>query len=297
MGTKDIPACLNYILKRNVHSKKIIYFGHSQGGASILAGMSEMPEYYKNVLQAVVLLAPASRVDNVETGIVSLLKSAKLDEKLRAKDVYEILPHNHEFLEWNMYLTKYYPTIAFATLEMTSDEISWINCPDRIRVYFSHFPSGTSIKSLTHFKQLVEAKKFQKFDYREFDGGSEEPEEYDLSKIKEVKVILCAGKKDKLTHINDILWLKDQLQIGGNLFSFHSFDYMGHISFLLSNDITWFNFVLMDLYKILEMDSNGGIAQASTTEVSPENIRLEGKEIEKLFERKESEGVLEVKDK
>jgi hypothetical protein len=257
MGYYDTPACIDYILKENQKVSQIIYVGHSQGGASLLAGMTEKLEYYKAKILAAILLAPASRVDNIDSYILQLIKKIEIDELLKKHNVHEVLPYDPELMKLNIKFNKYYPTMSYAMLEMTSDETSWVNCPERIKMFFSHYPSGTSVKSLTHFKQLIEAKKFQCFDYGEEENlrryGTSFAKEYDLTLIENIPIILAGGLSDKLTHINDIRWLRGQ--ISKTLHSYHEFEFMGHASFLINSDITWFNFILRELYKITHVES------------------------------------------
>jgi len=260
MGIYDTPACLSYILEKNENSKKIIYFGHSQGGASILVGMCEKYNFFQEKILVAVLLAPASRIDSIDSNLLHFLKKIDIDDKLKAKNINEVFPFDPDMIDINIKLSKIYPTMSYALLEMTSDEVSWVNCPERTKVYFSHYPSGTSLQSITHFKQLIESKKFQKFDYGKEENlkiyGNETPPEYTLSNIKDIPIILCGGLNDKLTHIKDIRWLRDQIgNINNKFFSYYEFEFMGHASFMLNSNIAWFNFVLHDIYKVIKMDN------------------------------------------
>jgi lysosomal acid lipase/cholesteryl ester hydrolase len=257
MGMYDLPGNIEKILSINTSSDKVIYFGHSQGGASVLAGMSEKLDYFKSKLKAVVLLAPASRVDSYDSHFLTFIRDIELDLKLKNHSIHEILAHDPNLHNISVKVAKLYPTLHYAMLELTSDEQSWMNCPERIKVYMSHYPSGSSIKSLTHFRQIIDAKSFQHFDYGIEENiiryGSPLPKAYDVAAIDGIPIILCGGLNDKLTHINDIRWLKSQLE-NKSLFSYYEFDHMGHASFLINNDITWFNFILRDIYKIMEGD-------------------------------------------
>lgn len=258
MGMYDLPANFEKILSINTNTDKIIYFGHSQGGASVLAGMSEKLEYFRSKLKAAILLAPASRVDNYDSHLLTFIRDIEIDKKLNDRKIFEILPHDPSLHDLSVKLGKIYPTLHYAMLELTSDEESWMNCPERIKVFMSHYPSGTSVKSISHFRQIIEAKSFQHFDYGIEENmkryGTAEPKKYDVSSIEGIPIILCGGLKDKLTHINDIRWLKSEIE-SKSLFSYYEFDHMGHASFLINSDITWFNFILRDIYKIIEIDS------------------------------------------
>jgi lysosomal acid lipase/cholesteryl ester hydrolase len=241
---------LKYILEKT-GQKKVIFIGHSQGCASLLAGLAENFEFYKKVLLNCIFLAPASKIENSDSLFIQLI-SRQLGEDNKGD---EILPDNQYLTKINNKFAKYYPTLNHAIMELASDEISLVNCPDRLKIYLAHYPSGTSYKSLNHFKQISEAQRFQAYDFgypeeNEKRYGTKKPKEYNLGNIEGLNFIICAGKMDKLVHIDDIQWLYDQLKDKNNV-SLHQFQFMGHLSFLLSNDITWFNFVLIDIYKHL----------------------------------------------
>lgn len=282
MGIYDLPATFDKIQSLRNNFEKIIYIGHSQGGSSFLAGMSEKSEYFQEKLKTAVLFAPASRLLNYNSSLLSILKDFEISQKFKEKKMFEILPYNPNLSHANIKIGKVYPTLHYAMMEMLTDEVSLMNCPERIKVFTAHYPSGTSLKSFVHFQQLVDAQSFQHYDYGEEENlkryNSPTPKQYDLSKINGVPVIICVGKNDKLTHIDDVRWLKNQ--IGQDVFSYYEFDHMGHSSFLINNDITWFNYVLRDIYKILEkekcvksdMVKNNNIKSASTdtsTNLSP----------------------------
>jgi predicted esterase len=250
IGVYDIPASLNYILQQTGH-KKLVFIGYSQGCASLLAGLCERFDYFKDILAVSIFLAPVSKIENADSAFLQLLFN-NLDED---NSKGEIFPDNHFMSTINNKFAKYYPILNHAVIELVSDEISLINCPERLKIYLAHYPSGTSMKSLKHFKQISEAKIFQAYDYldpndNEMRYGTKTPKTYNLANIEGLNFIICGGKMDKLVNIDDVKWLYEQLRDKNNI-SFYQFEYMGHLSFLLSNDITWFNFVLIDLYKYL----------------------------------------------
>jgi lysosomal acid lipase/cholesteryl ester hydrolase len=139
---------------------------------------------------------------------------------------------------------------------MTSDEVSLVNCPERIKIFFAHFPCGSSFKSVNHFKQLYNSKQFQYYDYNDEDENisrydQPKPKLYDLNKIKNFKFVICAGKSDRLTTLVDIKWLSDRLSENNNV-KFYEFELMGHLSFLLSTNILWFNPIMEDINNIID---------------------------------------------
>ena len=65
------------------------------------------------------------------------------------------------------------------------------------------------------------------------------PPEYDLKKIIDIPIMLIGGEKDKLATSEDINWLKDEL--GENVIYHKIFENMGHLSFMIGKDFSWFD--------------------------------------------------------
>jgi len=256
MGLKDLPASLNFIMDKTQSKRKIIYIGHSQGGAMILAGLSVNLEYFKEKLLCVIGLSPASRIDNVSSNFFLFLANYDLDEKVLRYNIHEVFPYQPELSKIKGYFFDLNKTLCLAMLEMNSDEDSLVNCPERAKLYLTRYPCGTSVKSCKHFKQIYLSKRFQMYDFEDKSKnqeiyGQESPLAYDLKKIKGIPIVICGGMKDKMVDINDLRWLKEEIK--ETLFSYHEYKYFGHAAFLIGNDIHWFNDVLKDIYKIMDL--------------------------------------------
>lgn len=91
----------------------------------------------------------------------------------------------------------------------------------------SHFPAGTSLKSLLHFKQLISRKKFEEYDHGPEENlkryGQKHAPSLDISKIEDFPIALFAGVEDKLASIVDVRWLKERLDIQGSLIFYEEY--------------------------------------------------------------------------
>lgn len=299
MGKFDLPAIFDYITKfesltnksqYDYSSKSIIYFGHSQGCASFLAGACLEEDYFKQKVFIAVLLAPACRIINLESSLVKMLDKLDIDKKLNKEKIYEVLPLQPKLQSITNSLNSWTPTLFYSLIEELSDEQCWVNSPDRIKVYLSHFPSGTSLKSILHYKQMLRAGKFESFDYKMHAETIEEYQDisiptitYSIESLKAfTNIIVVGGGKDRLVHITDVQWLVKQLilnecgrdsetpsKIFTNvpefiksfkrsikectpLYSYYEFGLMGHMSFLLSSNLSWFDNILSDIFSIIK---------------------------------------------
>lgn len=60
---------------------------------------------------------------------------------------------------------KLFPEISNFGLKMLSDDDPREVNQVQLEGYFSHYPAGTSLKTIRHFKQLINNKRFEHFDY------------------------------------------------------------------------------------------------------------------------------------
>ena len=142
------------------------------------------------------------------------------------------------------------PNICNVFIRFISDADTSVNNRDRVGVYLSHYPAGSSLKSFEHFAQLVKSKKFQKFDYGEegnmIEYGQKTAPEYDLTKIKGTKIVQIVGTVDELADPEDNKWLNEQL--GDNVVFYKEYK-LGHLSFAIAKDTTYLDDVIEQLNK------------------------------------------------
>ena len=81
--------------------------------------------------------------------------------------------------------------------------------------------------------------------------GTATPPDYNLKAIK-TPLALVGGKYDKLADVQDVEWLKEQL---GDTAVFYQTYELGHESFAIAKDMTWFT---KDVMAVLNKYNNKG---------------------------------------
>ena len=237
----DLPAMIDHI-KMHTKVEKITYFGHSQGNIQIFAAMSIIPEYFQANLNGIISLGPVSNLANIGSTFFSLLANSKLDYILSYLGINEFLPNLNAVNEIKSLLCNKLHIICDGVLELIMDANAADDDPDKIDVFHGHFPSGTSLRDVMHFSQLVRSKKFAQFDYGTVQNmvnyGQNEAPEYDLSKIMN-KVCLFIGKNDRLATIADNRILRDKLISIEKLVFYKEYDNMGHLTFFVPKDFSY----------------------------------------------------------
>ena len=244
LGIYDIPAVIKYIRKENKSGEKIIYFGHSQGTSLMFSGLVEKYDFYKNNIKLFVALAPIARLNHLGSTLLSILSDISIHKLMSKAEAYEICPQSEGTSNFINFMNKNLNGLTNCFIGLVSDSNSQ-ECNDQnaLSVYLKHYPCGTSLKCLIHYVQIIKERKFIHFDY-EKDANfalyhQKNSPEYDLSKIKDIPIMLITGEKDKLATPDDVRWLYNKLKT--NVIYFDIVRNMGHLSFLCGNNNWWFD--------------------------------------------------------
>ena len=244
LGIYDVPAVIKYIREVNQSGEKIIYFGHSQGTSLMFSGLTQKFDFYKENLKLFVALAPVARLTNLASTLLSILSTMSMHKMMKKAKVYEMGPNTEGTNKLINFMEKHANGLTNFFLGLISDSNSK-ECNDQnsLNVYLKHYPSGTSLKCLIHFVQIIKAKKFVYFDYRKEANCAiyhqRHPPEYDLSVIKDFPIMLIGGQQDKLADPEDVKWLNHELK--DNVIYYKIIPKMGHLSFMCAKDFSWFD--------------------------------------------------------
>ena len=243
LGLYDIPAVIKYIRDVNKSGEKIIYFGHSQGATLMLSGMAENYDFFKKNIKLFVALAPVARLNHLGSTLLNILSNISIPKLMQISEKYEICPESEGTSNCISFMNKNANRLTNFFIGLISDTNSKeYNDQNSLSVYFKHYPCGTSLKCLMHFAQIIKAKKFLHFDYKD-DANyviyhQKNPPEYDLSVIRDLPIMLITGEKDKLANSDDVRWLYNELK--NNVIYFNIVPDMGHLSFLCGKNFSWF---------------------------------------------------------
>lgn len=271
MGYYDIPSVIEYIIKINKMFNKINYIGHSQGTCMLFAALtnSNLQDFFRQTINSFIALAPVARVGNIKSGLLSLMDTLKTDTYL-PEECFSSISHipifrnnvNISFTkDITLWINKNFPKLTNLIIDAISDYNSYnLNNQNRVNVYLSKFPSGTSLKALRHFSQNMRSKNFNKFDYGKeancYIYKNSLPGDYDLRSIKGFKIALISGSVDKLSCIEDVEWLRDELQYGNNISYYKCYENMGHLSFMVGLSVEWFLDIIEYFYDIGDYEKN-----------------------------------------
>lgn len=172
------------------NQSKLAYVGVSQGVTVLLVTLSELPEYNDKITVAN-MMAPAVIFKHLR-GTAFLPRSIELmhsiETLLQSVNINDIFPH------WMASVIRIVAPLCSTSLQNLCRGIFFeffgpsVQYFDAILLKMgNHYPSGSSTRQVMHFMQLMATGKFQKYHYSQKTNmekyGSDQPPEYDLSKI------------------------------------------------------------------------------------------------------------------
>jgi len=248
MSTYDLPAAFEYFHKNT--GQQITYIGHSQGTTIMFGALSDRNPIVLKYLKRYIALSPSVFEGNSKNGPVWLAAHTPLVQLYEAAGINEACPPNFLQSAVGHAFCKLSPGVCgnllgvFFGFNKERDNVKAAN------VLLQHFPSGTSVTNLKHWRQLVTGKRFNKFDYGTKGNmekyGQPYPPDFALTDIN-VPMYLFFGEHDSLVDAKDSQILLDTLKTVPNVH--YKYYPSSHITWLLSNDIS---FYWNDLIEIIE---------------------------------------------
>ena len=127
-----------------------------------------------------------------------------------------------------------FPHVCTDTLKYLMHPDPELDNYERADVFVGHEPCGTSVMNMAHWKQLLDRKAFQGFDYGSIEKnmqhyGHPTPPKYDLGMIR-VPIRLFSGASDELADRADVDYLWSLLNPSVREFR-KEYD-SGHVTFM-----------------------------------------------------------------
>jgi len=239
MGLYDQPSFIDYILEKT-NQPQLTYIGHSQGSSQFFVLCSLLPDYCKAKIKGMIGLGPAIYIDNSSANLVTEMARLDLDNIIMKIGINQMLESPEKVNIFTEFICGLSELVCDFADELIADKHNIYNNKARIEVFFSHFPSGVSTKSVHHFAQLIRKKRFIRLD---------KDEDYPIENIS-VPLYLFVGAEDRLADPIDTRRLKEK--IGGVLKFYEEYENMGHLSFFMTNGKTNYEKDVID--KITEIN-------------------------------------------
>lgn len=213
MGDSDIPVMIQYVLNVT-KQEKLAYVAHSQGTTQMYYALATNEEFFASRVSIFLAFGPVARVDHCKSSMIRFFASnitrALLVSTSESLGIYEWFPANYLTTGSMRLICDTFPKVCEFAIYLSADENMTLSDEQRVQVYLGHYPSGTSLKSINHFGQLMETGRMQKYDYGTEKNievyGSEIPTQVDITKISKVPIGMFVGTEDELADKNDAQW-------------------------------------------------------------------------------------------
>eukprot|EP00347_Sterkiella_histriomuscorum_P012496 403368358 len=254
MGTKDLPATIDYILDQTGQDK-LSYVGHSEGTTQFFIGASLDNEYFTKKVNLFVALAPITRIGHTQSSLMKLLASdSDHIEHILINDLgmYDMFPPNWLEQEATEALcsSSFGLPICEGFIELTADLDINVDDLSRINTFLSHTPSGAGYRNFVHYAQIIHSDRFQRYDWGAAKNvqvyNSTLPPLYPLEDLKNIPIALLGGTLDELGSPTDVEWTYETLKPNGNVVFYGQYK-LGHLSFAIAKDMTFFTVDTMQL--------------------------------------------------
>ncbi|XP_066601259.1 uncharacterized protein [Prorops nasuta] len=254
-GAYDVAAVIDYILSET-GLRQVSLIGHSMGGAAELVLLSSKPEYNKKV-NVVLSFAPAVVFTHELPGLVNsiiLFYGKQIEDTTRLLGMYEIFPRNTLTANYGYFCQRprflrlcekllYYLFGLTANGEQLFDR-------SLILPLLHHYPQGTSVETLLHYRQVAISGEFRPYDFGPDDNyhryGKISPPEYPLENIS-VPIVIFYGENDPYTTEKDAMTIQSKLRTA-SLRRIRSTNF-SHLDFIFSKESK--NLVYDDVLEIL----------------------------------------------
>ena len=228
MAAFDLPAILDYMLDvgscgKHTVSEKIHLISHSQGTTISFASMIMLQDVREKI-NLFVALAPAVYLKYVTSIPLRFLAQMKADQIIALLGENEFLPNRKDmseiFGEFCSVTPKACVSIITAICGFSEQNVD----VSRLPIYLAYAPSGTSVKNIRHWGQLVRKEEeitddwFGMFDYGDLcqdqsgkrldcnqrEYGSLRPPIYNLSLMHGPRIAVFYGYQDRLADPIDV---------------------------------------------------------------------------------------------
>ncbi|XP_063627479.1 lipase 3-like [Cydia splendana] len=241
-GCYDLAALVDFILEFT-GEQSIRTIGHSQGTVIHFVLLSTRPEYNEKI-KGFIALAPIAFLSNLIPPVSKVAKKWPVINKFLKASGIDELCRDHSAASNLMQLLCSQGLIGYDVCYVLLSSPIFGFDPERIEPDFwevitGHFPTSTSRRSLVHFAQVYDKKRFAQYDYGAVRNFREYkqliPPSYNLEKVT-TKISLIAGGNDNLSRLKDVDILRTMLPKEPK---YHVMEPMlwNHVDFTCANDM------------------------------------------------------------
>jgi len=201
----------------------------------MFAALCENKDFFKDKINLAIMLAPVARVDKCSAKTIQDMANKETVAQFIESIGPELLPTPNVDGKIASGFMKITGASQFS-IQAFSDSDPTLVSEKGLENYMGHFPSGTSYRCVNHFRQEINAKTFQKYDFgleeniKRYDQAMPPP--FDFAAMEGgPPIALFCGMRDQMASPGDYIWLKEKLVKNKTCVFFKEYGF-GHIAFL-----------------------------------------------------------------
>lgn len=243
MGECDLPAELNYV-REHTKQEKVTYVGWSEGTAAVFVNQGGDKQFAKckkypleEQINLFIALSPIGHIEHNNSRVLKLMSKWWIAGTLATLFPFGILFFTSmaPLEDWVCYLTG--GLLCHLTVNIIAGKSNLDDTTNLVN-FVAHFPSGTSVKNLNHFAQIMQ-KGFRRYDYG-LDNlryyHSREPPSFDLSAIRFPTALFFADK-DLFVQPKDRQRMEDDLRKSNQVVFSKLYEDFSHVTWNLGNSL------------------------------------------------------------
>ena len=164
MADYDLPAVFTHIY--NITKQKIHYIGHSQGTIQMFVALAKRNPVIEQYLDKYFAFGPVAYVKNSRSNLINMLDHSLVLQWFKLRGINEFLPSANWFqTDVGIAFCSTFAKVCGDLMTQIMDGDASLDNYERYDVLIGHFPAGTSIMNMAHWKQLMDTGRFESFDY------------------------------------------------------------------------------------------------------------------------------------
>ena len=141
----------------------MVYIGHSQGTTQMFYALAYNEDVIDQYVSVFLAFGPVTRLTYCKSDLLVFVSDFAwlIEDICDLFGIYDILPSNYLDDAAAQLLCGYIPFFCEFSISLFCDEDTSLDDTTRLEDYTGgHFPSGTSLKCLVHYSQIINSKQF-----------------------------------------------------------------------------------------------------------------------------------------
>lgn len=124
-------------------------------------------QFFADKVSVFIALGPVMKLTHCKSSLLQLIAThdTLLIGTCKTLGIYEFFPANWLTTGAMRLLCGTLPSLCSLGDYLVADEDTTLDDSSRLQVYLGHFPSGTSLRCLDHYGQILKSDTFQEYDY------------------------------------------------------------------------------------------------------------------------------------